>query len=111
MNGEEGGYISFTLDGITFTAIEDPDDGYRSYLMDGLDISEKKCTNTFPPVDVVCRMVEQDKYWGECSVLVFEDVRTHKRVLAIGTAYTDDHRPCCAMEYHPGNFYYNERKE
>lgn len=109
--GEESNWVSFTLDGVTYTAIEDPDDGYRSYLMDNLAISKKECINTFPPVAVVCRMVEKDKYWEECSVLVFEDARTHKQVLAIGTACTDDYYPYCVMEYCPENFYYNEGKE
>lgn len=109
--GERSDCVSFTLDGVTYTAVEDPDDGYRSYLMDDLDISKKECINTFPPVAVVCRMVEKDKYWEECSVLVFEDARTHKRVLAIGTACTDDYYPYCVMEYCPENFYYNEGKE
>lgn len=111
VDGEGGNCVSFTLDGVTYTAIEDPDDGYRSYLMDDLDISKKECINTFPPVAVVCRMVEKDKYWEECSVLVFEDARTHKQVLAIGTGNTDDYYPYCVMEYYPENFYYNEGKE
>lgn len=111
MYGERGDRVSFTLDGVTYTATEDPDDGYRSYLMDDLDISKKECINTFPPVAVVCRMVEKDKYWGECSVLVFEDARTHKKVLAIGTAHADDYYPYCVMDYCPENFYYNEGKE
>ena len=39
--GEEGNWVSFTLDGVTYTATEDPDDGYRSYLMDDLAVSKK----------------------------------------------------------------------
>ena len=35
---ETSNYIKFTLDGITYMAVEDPDDGYRSYMGEILQV-------------------------------------------------------------------------
>ena len=51
--------IAFTLDGVTYLAVEDPDDGYRSYL-GFLVVLEEELVNQFPPIDVLCSMKEGD---------------------------------------------------
>lgn len=56
-------YIKFTLDGITYLAVEDPSDGYRSY-MDDLEIVDETCKIKLPNVQVRCRMREDCERWG-----------------------------------------------
>src|SRR6056297_1362752 len=52
---DDSNVITFILDDIVFSAIEDPDDGYRSSMRE-LVIGEYKCNNTFKPIPVICRM-------------------------------------------------------
>ena len=54
---EECAYVKFTLDGVTYLAIEDPDDGYRSY-MEELEISEIPCKVNLPNIEVLCKMMD-----------------------------------------------------
>lgn len=95
----------FTFDGVTYEAIEDPDDGYRSYCSDVI-ISDKEPMYRFPEIKVVCCM---DEYGGD--ILVVRDVLNGKTVLEIGTKYTDDFYPCCHFSYMPENMACNSGKE
>jgi hypothetical protein len=45
---EDFDVVRFVLDGRTYKAIEDPSDGYRSYLED-LIVTDEIISNTFPP--------------------------------------------------------------
>lgn len=102
---EESNYIKFTLDKTTYMAIEDPDDGYRSYLVDDLKVCDTPCRFQFPPVVVLCRMIETDSR----EVLEFINLVNGKTILLIGTEETDDYYPYCVMEYHPEHIHYNEK--
>jgi len=103
--------INFVLDGITYTAIEDPDDGYRSSL-DGIIVSLDKVRNNFPPVEVIVSYrTKGESDWddgNECDILDVVDVKSGKRVLEIGTDNTDDYYPCFVANFTPENFYYNQ---
>jgi hypothetical protein len=106
--GEEHcNYIKFTLDGVTYSAIEDPDDGYRSY-MEELVVSEGPCKIKLPNIEVVCKM-EDDTYYEKNDVLLFFDVLSGKEILAIGTKNYDDYYPYCRLDYHPENMYCNRK--
>ncbi|MBN3451381.1 hypothetical protein [Clostridium botulinum] len=48
-------FIIFILNGIKYLASEDPDDGYRS-VMNELEITDRKVSNIFKPIDVICKM-------------------------------------------------------
>lgn len=96
--------VRFMLDGITYEAIEDPDDGYRSYC-DDIIISEEKPKYIFPDCEVICAMKTNDDC--ENDVLVGIDVNTRLVVFEIGTMHIDDYYPYCHFEYHPENMYYN----
>ena len=102
---EQCNYIKFTLDGVTYIAIEDPDDGYRSY-MEELEISEKPCKVKLPNIEVVCKMMEDSEYENN-DVLQFIDILSGKEILSVGTENYDDYYPCCHLEYHPENMYCN----
>lgn len=93
-----GNYVKFTLDNITYIAVEDPSDGYRSYMGTLLQIDEP-CKIKIPDVPVVCHMKDESNY----DVLVFRDALSGRVVLELGTCYTDSYYPYCVMEYHPEN--------
>lgn len=110
-----GGYndtvnvIRFVLDGITYKAIEDPDDGWRSYLGE-LNVSTEPVRFQFPPQEVECRMrPDTDGDWPESgNVLQMFDVFTNKIVLEIGTDTSDDYYPCCILHWYPQNLAINQ---
>ena len=98
---EDCNVINFTLDGITYTACEDPDDGYRSSLR-YLRQSDEPTKNQFAPVRVVGRMKENGSHEVH-NVLQLVDVLTGGIVLEVGTGNADDYYP-----YFVGSFYPQE---
>jgi len=94
--------ISFTLDKKTYTAIEDPDDGYRSAMK---EIKESKATirNKFSPVEVIgiMRLNDSDE------IIDFYDIKTGKIILSIGTHNYDDYYPMFVAEFTPENMIIN----
>lgn len=98
-------YIKFALDDTIYLAIEDPADGYRSYMAE-LEITEEPCKIKLPDISVVCHMREDGRYY-ENDVLVFIDSMNGKEILAVGTEDIDDYYPCCVFEYTPENMYCN----
>lgn len=102
-------YIKFTLDGVTYLAREDPDDGYRSY-MEELEIVEGTCKIKLPDVSVFCHMRGDTEYEVN-DVLVFTDAMNCKEILAIGTENTNDYYPYCVLEYTPENMSCNADKK
>lgn len=101
--------INFILDGITYTAIEDPSDGYRS-MMEKIIISETKVTNTFAPVEVLVsyRDKTEGSYKGDCEILDFTDTKNGKRVMEIGTDDSDDYYPSFVANWTPENLSVND---
>jgi hypothetical protein len=100
--------INIVLDGKTYTAIEDPDDGYRSQL-EGLFLSDEVVSNTFAPVEViVSHRTRSEGYTSECDILDFVDAKNGKRVLEIGTDNTNDYYPMFVASWTPENLSVNE---
>lgn len=93
-------YVKFTLDGVTYLAVENPDDVYRSYMED-LMICETPCKISLPDIDVVCHMRDAGKYGDD--VLVFVDAKNGKTILELGTADYGDYYHYCVMAYTPEN--------
>jgi hypothetical protein len=91
--------ISFVLDGVVYSAVEDPDDGYRSSCRE-LMKSMGTTKNTFPPCAVTGRM-QPDSTYKTNDVLELIDVKTGQTVLRVGTANTDDYYPYFVAEWHP----------
>lgn len=106
--------INFVLDCITYTAIEDPDDGYRSSL-DYITASDFEVDNRFSPVKVKCSYKSIDKsFWSDESNLnvsllqavdkiLFYDIDTNKLILEVGTDNTDDYYPCFVGDFYIEN--------
>lgn len=106
---EDSNTMIFILDDITYEAIEDPSDGYRSCL-DSLVITNKKVKNTFTKHEVLCRKKKEDKYANH-DTLEFIDVITGEIVLEVGTDNYDDWYPCCVMRWCPENLAINSKRE
>lgn len=96
----------FILDGITYKAIENPDDGYRSYLKD-LETTDEKVSYTFSPQKVIGKMMKSGVY-GKNDGIQFFDSITDKLVLEIGTKDYDDYYPCCILNWYPENMNINQ---
>ena len=105
---EERGFVKFVLDGKTYMAVEDPSDGYRSY-MEELRVTDEECAVKLPDISVCCVM-KDDSEWGTNDVLEFVDLGNGNIILAIGTQNTDDYYPYCVMEYFPEKMSCNEGK-
>ncbi len=104
---EQRHFILFRLDGVTYKATEDPDDGYRSYMRELQIVEDVIPRVTLPDVEVVGCMHPDDK-WEKFNVIEFNDAKNGKCVLAIGTGNTDDYYPYCVLEYTPENLACNE---
>lgn len=100
----EGEYIRFCLDGVTYDAVEDPDDGYRSWLRE-LEVVKDVPKIKLPDCPVICEMSDKD----ETAILIIRDAISKKRVLSIGTDYRDDWYPVCVFNYNPENLWCNQK--
>jgi hypothetical protein len=105
---EDCGVVRFVLDGKTYKAIEDPDDGYRSYLSK-LEVTDEKVSNTFPPQKVI-GIMKPDEDYAVNDTIQFFDVITTKVVLEVGTDNTDDYYPYCVLNWNPENLAINDTK-
>lgn len=104
---DDANHFLFILDGITYKATENPDDGYRSYLRE-LEVSDEKVNYTFPQQKVIGKMKEDDTY-SRNDVIVFCNPETDKPILEIGTDNLDDYYPCCILRWNPENLPINQQ--
>lgn len=91
--------MRFVLDGKTYHAQEDPDDGYRSHCKDVM-VDNTPVSNTFPPCRVLGRMRE-DSAHEQNDVLQLIDISTGKVVLEVGTGNTSDYYPYYVAAFDP----------
>lgn len=101
--------IRFRLDGITYLAVEDPSDGYRSYCEELIAVDDLP-RYMIPDTEVVCSMMPDDVgIWSESKdILVITDAMTGLSVLEVGTGNVGDWYPYCHFEYHPENLMCNQ---
>lgn len=101
-------YVQFTLDGVTYVAIENPSDGYRSYCRK-LAIIDNPCEISLPNIDVIClHRANGVGYYSKSDILEFVDCNNGKTILLVGTNNTDDYYPVCTFEYTPENMSCNK---
>ena len=100
-NFESAQVMRFRLDGKVYTAVEDPDDGYRS-SMDKLFMSDDPIKNAFAECRVVGKKKSDDEY-GKNDTLELIDCVTGKTVLEVGTDNSDDYYPSFVASFHPEN--------
>jgi hypothetical protein len=99
---EDANAIRFRLDGIAYTATEDPSDGYRSYLGTLFASDAAEVRNVFPPVRVLARKKADEPHQVN-DTLELIDVVTGKVVLEVGTDNTDDYYPSFVSAFWPEN--------
>lgn len=99
---EDCNVINFTLDGTTYTACENPDDGYRSNMR-YLRVSDKPTSNTFAPVKVVGRMKPDGRHGDVDDVLELLDSKTGRLVIEVGTEDPNDYYPQWVANFSPEN--------
>jgi hypothetical protein len=98
--------LRFTLDGVTYEAIEDPSDGYRS-SMQGLYVTDTPIRNAFAPIKVVGRYRTKGEYSGTDEVLELIDAANGNVILEVGTTNADDYYPCFCGHWHAGRMAVN----
>jgi hypothetical protein len=103
---EDASVIRLRLDGKVYTAIEDPNDGYRS-SMDRLFVEDSPIKNSFPPVRVLARKKANDNYSVNDTIELI-DVVTGKVVAEFGTDNTDDYYPSFVSCFSPENMATNQ---
>lgn len=92
--------MRFRLDGVAYSVVEDPSDGYRSSMRD-IAVSDIEMTNVFEGVRVFGRMRERGEWGGTDDVFELLDMVTGKVVLEAGTANRDDYYPSFVAAFHP----------
>lgn len=101
---EDCAVCRFRLDGVVYIAIEDPEDGYRSYMSELVVDKSSAMKNVFPPIGVVARHRTESRIYSEMqkdNVLELVDVITGKTVLEVGTGNTDDYYPYAISRFIP----------
>lgn len=101
--------ILFTLDGNNYMLTEDPCDGFRSCCED-LQVVEISPKFPFPPVEVLCHMMEDD-YYNKNNCIIMRDIKNGKIILEAGTIHIDDYYPCCHFRWIPKNMDCNKNVE
>ena len=106
-------YIKFRLDGVTYMAVEDPDDGYRSSCRE-LEIVNEECKTKLPDILVECKMRDNfhDTIFGTETndILEFYDTDNKQMFMAVGTGNTTDYYPYFVFEYMPEELCCNATK-
>lgn len=112
------GYL-FEIDGITYLAYLDPNDGWRSYGVIQ-PTAKYKCQYRFPPQKVVVtnkhingKQTDDLGYSKDLNqdFLIIKDAILNKEVLAVGTDYSEDYYPVAIFRYSPMNLYSNVVKD
>lgn len=93
----------FKLDDIVFCAVEDPDDGYRSYLK-SVVVADNVTNLTFAPDPLLSVKIEARPALGEGGFALV-DALSNKVILAVGTSDYDDYYPCFVFEYQAPRFF------
>lgn len=100
---EDANTIAFILDGITYVAVEDPSDGYRS-SMKKLELGDPGLVkNTFAPIHVTAAFGPSGgrDYEDRDEVLEFREVSTGALILEVGTDNADDYYPSFVGNWRP----------
>lgn len=90
---EDSNIIRFRLNGVTYCALENPHDGYRS-SMRSFCTSDVEIKNRFTLVRVIGALSKgEERDDEEGNLLVLTDAITGKKVLEVGTRLGDSYYP------------------
>lgn len=96
--------LFFTLDGKTYSVLEDTEDMYNNYA-DSIKVYEGEVSNTFAPIQVIFRQREfevddadfiEDIEWMQEKIEQYEvyelvNAETNELIFIVGTDYTNYH--------------------
>ena len=113
-NDEDIDVDLFCIDGVTYGAWIDPDDGYRSYGVIKA-MPEHKCQYTFPPQSIkienkTIKGNPMDYFAEDKTLFVMTDATNGKEVLVVGTDYSDNYYPNACFKWQPENLEVNQGK-
>jgi hypothetical protein len=91
----------FVLDGVTYRAEEDPEDGYRT-SMKPLAFTNEEVKNSFDPVDVFCVHRTTGEYSDVDDILQIMNLKADI-ILEIGTENIDDYYPVFVSKFSAEN--------
>lgn len=97
---EDAEAIRFRLDGVVYTALERPDDGYRSSLERLFVSPDEEMKNVFPPIRVLAKKKDNDSY-AVNDTLQLLDLKTGLVVMEVGTDNSDDYYPSFVSAFFP----------
>ena len=111
-NGETSDGIAICLDGVTYVAYADPDDGYRSYGC--FEPSNIEIHNTFPPQKVRLTNIEwdgcdEDGWRSAGSIIKLSNPTDNSTILEVGTDHSDSYYPYSIFSWHPENLPINKK--
>lgn len=111
-----GNSISFILDGATYRAMEDPQDGYRSSMRELEKVRPSAfkfgVKNVFRPVKVICtHHTGAASGDDESDLLLIKDAETGLIILEVGTDHDDEWYPSFVCDYRPQNLPFNATPE
>lgn len=106
-NFEDCELIRFRLDGVAYTATEDPSDGYRSCLGTLFVSPDEPMRNVFTPIKVLAKKKDNEE-WQVNDTLQLIDMVTGKVVVEVGTDNTDDYYPSFVSYFAPENMATNQ---
>ena len=101
---DKNGFSSmrFILDGNTYEAVRDPEDGYRSSL-GGIYRTTENCVQNIPDVEVEIMECPESNLNG-IQFVVREDGYSARIVITVVTDHYDSWYPCAVMNFAPENF-------
>ena len=101
---DKNGFSSmrFILDGNTYEAVEDPNDGYRSTL-GGVYRTTEYCARNIPDIKVEIMKCPDNDLDG-IQFVVRDNDYSARSVIVIGTNYHDGYYPYAVMNFEPENF-------
>lgn len=103
--------MRFRLNGVTYVASEDPEDGYRSSMREIVIEEKPEKLNSFPGILVHTHYCETRSQLlgerrggdGECDILQIIDTVSGKVIVEVGTDRTDDYYPYFVGAFDPKN--------
>lgn len=98
--------IWIRLNNVIWKFEEDPDDGYRSYMLGPIPVFEEmKMENEFSGVYVRCLYKNTNLFSG----LWLFNPKTNALILEAGTKNTDDYYPVASWRWYPENLPHNDK--
>ena len=95
--------ISFRLHGKVYTAVEDPEDGYRSCMKHIKVSTTYKMKNIFSPIEVLGRHKIGGEYGQTSDILELISTINGETILEVGTKNADDYYPSFVANFNTEN--------